>query len=126
MNADVSHAWIELHRCVEAYSRTTGESFNLIFTKIEADFNIDRTIKRKWPNLQQIREIALKLKREREDYLHLIRNLIKERRLEKKKGIRISTNTEFLNLMHKQTNHLKPKVGYWGWRKKRIAESEKK
>ncbi|MCT4636849.1 MAG: hypothetical protein N4A72_03985 [Bacteroidales bacterium] len=119
INSDVSHAWIHLHRCIEAYSGTTGETFSSIFARIEAKFNIDRRDKNRWPNKEQIYSIAQYLKNEREHYLRITNKLIKERQLEKRQGKRITTNAEFLNIMHKQTKNSKQKVGYWGWRNRR-------
>ncbi len=44
---------------------------------------------------------------------------IEERCIEKSNGKRISTNTQFLKLAHKQTQYVKPKMSCWGWRDKR-------
>jgi hypothetical protein len=119
MNSDASHAWVHLHRCVETYSRTTRETFNSIFNRIEKEFNIDRSIRHKWPTLSQMHVIAAKLKKEREDYLIRMMKLIKERREEKKAGKRNSTNTKFIELTHKQTNHESSKKKFWYWRDER-------
>ncbi len=37
-----SHAWIALHRCVEAFSSTKGQSFQATFEVLEAIFTFER------------------------------------------------------------------------------------
>ena len=37
-----SHAWIALHRCVEACASTKGQSFQATFEVLEAKFTFER------------------------------------------------------------------------------------
>lgn len=113
----VSYAWIALHRCVEAYARSSGNNFCSIFDRLETEFHFDRRVPDQWPDLEKIRQIATKLKLERDDYMEKMNSFISERREEKKKGKRISTNREFLTLAHMQTEYTPPRVGCWGWKK---------
>ncbi|MGB1014807.1 MAG: hypothetical protein ACPG4T_11785, partial [Nannocystaceae bacterium] len=55
-----SHAWIALHRCVEALARQTGEPFTSIFDRIGRAHGFGRAPAR-WPNATQIRAAAADL-----------------------------------------------------------------
>lgn len=117
--SDVSHAWIHLHRCVEAYARTTGETFNSIFDRIENKFKFERQNPHRWPNLAQILQAADYLKLERDHFLIKLNQLIEERINEKKKGIRISKNKEFNQINEKQQSYKQKKKRPFEWSKTR-------
>jgi hypothetical protein len=115
--SDVSHAWINLHRCVEAFARTTGESYSSIFTRFEKKFNFERKQQNKWPDLEKIKQVANCLKTERDFFLQQLSQLTDERRIEKAKGKRISTNQEFLEILKKQEEYKHLKLRAFEWRK---------
>lgn len=102
LKSDVSHAWIHLHRCVEAYARTTGETFSSIFDRIEKKFKFERQNPHRWPDLTEILKAADYLKSDRDDFLEELNRLIEERKNEKKKGMRISKNKGFNQINEKQ------------------------
>lgn len=116
---DASHAWIDLHRCVEAFAHTKGETFNSIFEILETMFFFERKDTNKFPNAKTIEKCATYLKTERDIFLEKMNFEIQNRRHEKKQGKRKSNNKEFLALCHKKGSYTQPKVGFWGWRKLR-------
>ncbi len=118
-NYFASHAWIALHRCVEALAYTKGEKFNDIFEVLEKEFHFERKDKNKFPNAETILKCANFLKNERDIFLEKMNVLIQKRKIEKKQGKRISNNKEFLSFFHKKGNYSQPKVGFWGWEKLR-------
>lgn len=117
--SDVSHAWIHLHCCVEAYARTSGETFCSIFEGIEKKFKFERTTLQKWPDLTQIFQAAEFIKVERDQFLIKLNQLIEERINEKKKGIRISKNKEFNQINGKQQSYKQKKKRPFEWSKTR-------
>lgn len=117
--SDVSHAWIHLHRCVESYARSTGETFSNIFERIEKKFKFERTDPRKWPDINQILQSADFLKTERDEFLKELNQLIGERKEEKKKGIRFPKNKTFIQLNTKQQTYKHKKTRPFEWSKKR-------
>ncbi|MDF1548734.1 MAG: hypothetical protein P1P88_13000 [Bacteroidales bacterium] len=119
MKESVSHTWIALHRCVEANARLTGETFTSIFSRLEAAFLFKRTEKTEWPDLTQIQEAARQLGRERKLFLDELNALIQQRKREKKYGKRENSGFRLDEIYNKQSHCKIPKVGYWGWRKKR-------
>ncbi len=120
--SDVSHAWIHLHRCVEALARTTGETYSSIFARIEKEFKFDRKHPHKWPDLQKIILIAKKLKDERDSSIQRLNTLIDERKNEKILGKCTSTNMEFLQITKMQAQYIQPKMKPWGWKHKNESE----
>lgn len=118
-NRLTSHAWIALHRCVEALAHTKGEKFSNIFEVLEAAFHFERKDKNKFPNAETILKCANFLKNERDVFLEKMNILIQNRKIEKKQGKRISNNKEFLKICHQQNSYIQPKVGFWGWEKLR-------
>lgn len=113
---DASHAWIALHRCVEAFAHTKGEKFNHIFKVLEKEFYFEREDKNNFPNAKTIEKCAIYLKTERDIFLEKLNFEIQKRKIEKKQGKRKSNNKEFLALCHKKGNYTQPKVGFWGWK----------
>jgi hypothetical protein len=116
---DTSHAWIALHRCVEAFAHTKGETFNSIFNILEKEFNFERKNKNNFPDAKTIEKCAVYLKAERDIFLEKMNFEIQNRKIEKKQGKRKSNNKEFLALCHKKGSYMQPKVGFWGWEKLR-------
>jgi hypothetical protein len=115
-NHSISHAWIALHRCVEALAHTKGEAFNNIFEFLEKEFLFERKNKDKLPTPETIIKCVEYLKIERDIFLEKLNIEIQKRKIEKKQGKRNSTENFFLGICHKQTNYTQPKVGFWGWR----------
>ncbi len=114
-----SYAWIELHRCVEAYANTTGISFTGVFEELEEKFRFNRKIRHQWPGLEQMRQAADQLKTSRDAFLRELNPLIVERKQEKKTGKRPATNQELIRISHKQNEQKKLRVGFWGWERMR-------
>jgi hypothetical protein len=70
-----SHAWIGLHRVVEAFCRTSGRDFNDVFAELEQRFDFSRGDTRRWPELATMKAAATMLHEERERVLALRRAL---------------------------------------------------
>lgn len=117
--SDASHAWIELHRLAEAYSRTTGEPFTRVFEQLEQKFNFKREVEHKWPTLEKMLEAGDYLKTSRDTFLTNFNALTAKRKQEKKNGNRHTKDVELIGICHKQNENNKPEVGYWGWEKLR-------
>lgn len=115
-----SHAWIALHRCVEALARTKGETFNSTFEDLEKIFSFERQDKDKWPSAETIANCAMYMKSQRTLFLQELHTEIQQRKTEKQQGKRNSSNSRFLALCHQQNKHTPPQVGYWGWQKLRM------
>lgn len=113
---DASRSWIFLHRCVEALSRTTGETFNSIFARLETHFQFTRKSPKHWPTAKIIGEAANLIKTERDIFLSKLNAEIEIRKSEKQQGCRECKNQDFLDICHQQNNHKIPKLGFWGWR----------
>ena len=116
MGKSVSHAWIALHRCVEANARLTGEPFRSIFSRLESLFSFKRTDTERWPDLDRIRAAAKQLERERNLFLEEYNALIDKRKREKRQGKRLFEKGTLRELCERQNKHNVPKVGFWGWR----------
>jgi len=123
MGKSVSHAWIALHRCVEANARLTGEGFCAIFARLEVEFSFMRTEKESFPNLYQIQEAAMLLKKERKMFVDELKMLEQERKIEKKEGKRKNNIRRLKQICEKQSKHKIPSLGFWGWRKIREANN---
>lgn len=107
--------WIALHRCIEAYCRTTGESFVEVFDRLARDFGVQRG--RSLPPTARLRAAVLALRRDREALLAERRTAIAARRVEKAAGVRRPPATE-LDLAERartRRNEGIPRVGPWGW-----------
>ena len=108
------YAWIAFHRCVEAYSRLSGERFSAVFARLGAAHGFTRGSRVDVANLQAAtRELvdaraALLLERER---------LIAVRRAEKRagRGGNASPALQRLEGRHRGLTALQPDVGVWGW-----------
>jgi len=114
-----SHAFIALHRCVEANARLSGETFSSIFTRLEKLYGFNRKEKSLWPLLKQMSDSVDLLEKERNIFLDEMNKLIKKRRIEKKNGIRQFKENKLNKIAKQQNNHSIPKLGFWGWRKLR-------
>jgi len=113
---DASRGWIALHRCVEVLSRTTGETFNSIFARLETQFQFARKYPQLWPTAQIIGQAANFIKTERDIFLSKLNAEMEIRKSEKQQGCRECKNQDFLDICHQQNNHKIPKLGFWGWR----------
>lgn len=83
-----SHVWMALHKCVEANSRLTGESFTSIFTRLEKIYGFERENKKHWPTVNKMQRAGDLLEKERKIWLEEMNSLIKIRKMQKKKGKR--------------------------------------
>jgi hypothetical protein len=71
-----SHAFIALHRCVEANARLTGEKFSSIFNRLEELYNFNRKEEVFWPSLNQMSDCVDLLEFERNIFLDEMNKLI--------------------------------------------------
>jgi hypothetical protein len=114
----VSHAWIELHRLVEAYCRTTGGRFSAVFAELEGRCGFVRDDRAQWPDLATIRAAADELQGRRQARLDARARLIAARRQAKAGGRRDPPPPE-LAALETIRGPSPPRVGYWGWRRRR-------
>lgn len=114
----VSHAWIELHRLVEAYCRTMGGRFSAVFAELEGRYGFAREDPARWPDLATIRAAADDLQGRRQARLDARARLVAARRRAKAAGRRGPPPPELVAL---ETIHgpCPPRVGFWGWRRRR-------
>lgn len=113
-----SHAWIALHRCVEANARLTGEPFEAIFTRLEQAHGFGRDPDR-WPDAGRIRAAVDQLQVERDAFLAELDARAEIRRAEKRAGQRENGDERLRQMCARQQAHSVPTVGYWGWRGRR-------
>lgn len=111
-----SYDWIDLHRCVEALSRLTGEPYTLLFARLEKEHGFGRQ-RSSWPNGETLRAATQQLVAEREAWLTRYRALVQLRRQEKTQGLRHRREEplEQLEASRRVHNRLRPRLGYWGW-----------
>ncbi|MCB9755972.1 MAG: hypothetical protein H6713_39120 [Myxococcales bacterium] len=114
-----SHAWIELHRLVEAYSRTVGARFTEIFAELETRFGFQREDPTRWPDRATIRAAAELLHARREALLERRRALVATRRRAKRAGRRGPPAPELAALERGGDAPAIPRVGVWGWARRR-------
>jgi hypothetical protein len=115
-----SHAWIALHRCVEANARLTGEPFGVIFARLERAHRFGRAPDR-WPDAACIRVAVDRLQAERDAFLAELNARAQARRAEKRAGLRENRDARLTQLCEQQAAHHVPTVGYWGWRRRRAG-----
>lgn len=115
-----SHAWIALHRLVEAYGRTFGLRFTVVFAELEAELGFRRTIESQWPTLATMQAGARWLRARREEMLARRAALVAERRAAKRAGRRVPVPAD-LRAIERQLGGGPPvpRVGVWGWRRRR-------
>lgn len=113
-----SHAWIALHRCIEAQARLTGEAFRSIFDRLAAAHGFGRG-PGEWPSGPQIRAAAEALALERARFLAELHAREAARRLEKRRGLRDNRDLRLAEIARRQAAHAVPEVGPWGWRRRR-------
>lgn len=123
--SSASHVWIRLHRLVEAYGRTVGSPFLVVFAELERRFAFRRNDRDRWPDLDTMRRAAQWLRGERDRALADRRVLISTRRIAKEKGQRDGGPPELRGAEERTRANAEsiPRVGYWGWRKKRELEA---
>jgi len=116
-----SHAWIALHRLVEAACRTLGTTFTVEFEQLERRFAFARADPRRWPDLATMRRAAEYIAARRAEALTRRDGLIASRRASKRRGRRCAVPKELaaLEARHQVHSPRPPRVGYWGWRKRR-------
>ena len=111
--------WVDFHRCVEAFSRTTGEPFCDVFERLGRTHGFERG--EKIPAGTRLRAAVRQLAEERETWLARRAELVRERREAKRRGLREPPPGE-LDQRERKRNawiELQPRVGYWGWRRLR-------
>lgn len=123
-NSSVSHTWIALHRCVESNAQLTGEPFSSIFSRLEKAHGFSRSNSKEWPGLAQIHAAADQLKHERTAWKKELSALIKQRKVEKQKGIRQLPEGRLKEMTQQQNRYVHRPLGYFGWRKLREADLE--
>lgn len=118
--ASPSHAWIELHRLVEAFCRTAGRPFTDVFAELEDRFSFSRTHRARWPDLPAMRAAAEWLRGERDALLAARRAWIAEQR-RRKAFARESAPAGLREAEARSRNYAArlPHVGCWGWRLRR-------
>ena len=123
--SSTSHAWIHLHRLVEAYCRTSGTPFNVVFEELEQRFGFRRADRARWPDLDTMRRAAEWLREARNRLLDERRELVRLQREAKRQGRRTRVARRLQAAEARTRAHAEgiPRVGYWGWRKRREAGS---
>lgn len=116
-----SHAWIALHRLVEAHGRTVGAPFHVVFDEIERHFGFRRDVLPQWPDQDTMRRAAQWLRAQHDQALARRQALVAARRSEKRRGHRVPVPAELraIELQTAVNAAATPRVGYWGWRKRR-------
>lgn len=119
--ASASHAWIALHRMVDAYCRLTGVAFRAVFAELERRFDFERGDAGRWPDPPTMQRAADWLKGERDQALAARNALIAARRREKALGRRTSVPAELARseACIREYRAALPRVGCWGWRHRR-------
>jgi hypothetical protein len=114
------HVWIALHRLVEAYGRTFGIRFSVVFGELERQFEFRRGVRSEWPTLATMHEAARWLRIRRDEALARRDKLVFARRRAKRCGQRVPVFAELLAIERMLGGGaLVPHVGVWGWRKRR-------
>jgi predicted methyltransferase len=116
-----SHAWIELHRLVEAFCRTAGRPFTEVFAELEARFGFVRGEPRRWPDLETMRAAAEWLRAARAGRLAARRAWSAEQRRAKAAGRRGRAPAALREVEARSRAYAAtvPRVGCWGWRRRR-------
>jgi hypothetical protein len=106
---------------VEAYCRLTGDSFRTVFADLEQRFDFARGDPGRWPDPPTIRRTADGLRGAREEALAARNALIAARRQEKARGRRAPVPAELARSEARIREYAAglPRVGYWGWRRRR-------
>lgn len=116
-----SHAWIALHRLVEAYARTFGLRFGVVFAELESCFGFRRTVRSEWPALATMRTAAHFLRTRRNETLVQRSELIAARRRGKSRGLRVPVPPDLRSIERRLGGgEPVPRVGVWGWRIRRL------
>lgn len=118
-----SHVWIALHRLVEAGCRTLGTTFTVEFEELERRFAFARATPGRWPDLATMRRAAGYVSARRAEALAARNALIAARRDEKARGRRreVPTALAAFEARHQIQSPKPPRIGYWGWRRRREA-----
>ena len=119
--ASASHAWIALHRMVDAYCRLTGMSFRAVFAELVRRFRFERGDPSRWPDASTMRQAADWLNAERAEVLAARDALIAARRRAKASGRRTPVPDELARSEARIRDYRAslPRVGCWGWRGRR-------
>ena len=116
--ATSGHVWMAFHRCVEAMSRLSGETFTALFARLGAAHGFRRQPP---PPVAPLQAAVRDLIGERAALLTARAQFIAQRRREKAAGRR-QARAEALDALearHRQLTAQQPLVGYWGWAKRR-------
>jgi len=121
--------WLELHRLVEAYSRTMGVPFTEVFEELEARYGFARAGQQA-PALATLQAAATDLQERRSDALTRRRAWIDARRRAKARrrsgapGQIEAPAQALLDAEARSRTYAAtiPRVGYWGWARRRKAE----
>lgn len=118
-----SHLWIDLHRLVEGYSRTLGQTFGSVFADLEERFGFSRRVRARWPDVATMHAAATWLADQREAVLAERRAWIADQRRRKAEGRREHAPAALR--AHEARGRayaaIRARVGVWGWRIRRGA-----
>lgn len=119
------HLWIDLHRLVEGFCRTTGRGFEEVFTHLEMNFNFSRRDRRRWPSAQVMVLVATLLHAEREAILAERRSWISGQRAAKARSHRGPPPAELAEAEARAREYAaRSRVtaarfsGKWGWERR--------
>lgn len=106
---------------VEAYCRLTASSFRTVFADLEDRFYFARAEPSRWPDPPTMRRTADWLRGAREEVLAARNALIAARRAAKALGRRTPVPAELARSEARIRAYAAavPRVGYWGWRRRR-------
>jgi hypothetical protein len=118
-----SHVWIDVHRLVEAYCHTVAEPFTVVFADLERRFSFSRSDPRRWPDLRTMGEVAEWLRARRVCVLAERAQWDEAQRREKARCRRAFVLEPLRQANAKCRSYAMrmPKVGYWGWRARRLS-----
>jgi hypothetical protein len=119
-----SHAWIALHRLVEAYCRTTGRAFAEVFSELEQRFAFTRRDRNRWPDLAVMRAAATMLHTQRLAALVPRRAWAARRRQSRSHREPVPAGVREAEARARDYAARIPNVGAWGWRRRRKQAGE--
>lgn len=119
------HLWIDLHRLVEGFCRTTGRAFDEVFAHLESNFNFSRSDRRRWPSAQVMVLVAALLHAEREAILARRRVWIADQRAAKARSRRGPAPAELRDAEARVRDYAARSrvtaarfTGKWGWERR--------
>ena len=114
-----SHAWVTLLRMVEALAQSRGQGFHDVRAELERDVPLGPR-----PDLAPIVEAAAWLQQAHDEVREKREGWRVARRQEKRDGRRTASRQVALLQLEARVgayNRARPRVGCWGWRRRRAA-----